>query len=180
MLELKHRIYLALVVSFIIGALTMAFTVENDMGYLGIGDPAPDIVLKNHKGSKKKLSQYQGKVVLVQFWASWCLPCRQFSDDWVNVYKKYKKSKFQDAKGFEIYSISLDKKKKAWKKATKKDGLPWKANTIDKKGWDSDYAFIYGVNSLPADFLLDADGNIIAKNLTPYQLDRLLSEMEKK
>lgn len=172
-----------LLICFLAFFCTSAFIPDNNnsnSSYLSIGDSAPDIELKNKRGFKKKLSNYEGKVVLVQFWASWCLPCRQFSDEWINVYEKYRKEKFQNGKGFEIYSVSLDKKKRAWKKAIKDDGIPWKANTLDNKGWDSDYAFIYGVNSLPADFLLDGDGNIIAKDVTPYQLDALLEGMLKK
>jgi len=176
LLKLRHTLLLCLLFSICAFADPGS---KSNSSYLTIGDTAPDIVLKNHKGSKKKLSKYQGKVVLVQFWASWCLPCRHFSDEWIEVYDKYRKEKFTRGKGFEIYSVSLDKDKKAWKKAIKQDGLPWKANTRDKKGWDSDYAFVYGIQSLPADFLLDENGNIIAKNVTPYELDNILRGMKK-
>lgn len=146
---------------------------------LEIGDKAPNIKLKAKKGGVKSLYNYEGKIVLVQFWASWCLPCRQFSKDWIRVYKKYKNAEFINNTGFEVYSISLDKKKKDWKKASKADGIPWKANTLDKKGWDSNYAFIYGVNKLPSDFLLDENGKVLAIDFTAGELDRLLSSMLK-
>ena len=157
-----------------------AFT-GSDAGYVNIGDPAPEIILKSDKGffKKKKLSKLKGKIVLIKFWASWCLPCRQFSQDWVNIYQENKNKKFSNGKGFEVYSISLDEDKSAWKKANQKDGYPWKANTIDTKAWDSPIAFIYGINALPAEFLIDGNGEVIAKHVTPYQLRALLEEMEK-
>lgn len=146
---------------------------------LEIGDKAPNIKLKARRGGFKSLENYTGKIVLVQFWASWCLPCRQFSKDWIRVYEKYKNAEFKTNTGFEVYSVSLDKKKKDWKKASKEDKIPWKANTIDKKGWDSNYAFIYGVSKLPLDFLLDEQGKVLAIDFTAGELDRLLSTMLK-
>ncbi len=146
---------------------------------LEIGDKAPNIKLKARRGGVKSLDNYKGKIVLVQFWASWCLPCRQFSKDWIRVYEKYKHAEFKTNTGFEVYSISLDKKKKDWKKASKEDGIPWKANTIDKKGWDSNYAFIYGVSKLPLDFLLDENGKVLAIDFTANELDQMLSAMLK-
>jgi len=150
-----------------------------DNTLLEIGDEAPNIKLKARRGGVKSLHDYKGKIVLIQFWASWCLPCRQFSKDWIRVYEKYKKAKFINNTGFDVYSISLDKKKKDWKKASKADGIPWKANTLDKKGWDSNYAFIYGVNKLPADFLLDENGKVLAIDFTASELDQILSSMLK-
>ena len=146
---------------------------------LEIGDEAPNIKLKARRGGIKSLHDYKGKIVLVQFWASWCLPCRQFSSSWIRVYEKYKNAEFKTNTGFEVYSISLDTKKKDWKKASKEDGIPWKANTLDKKGLNSSYAFIYGVTQLPADFLLDEHGKVLAIDFTAYELDKLLSAMLK-
>jgi len=143
---------------------------------LEIGDKAPNIKLKARRGGFKSLENYTGKIVLVQFWASWCLPCRQFSKDWIRVYEKYKDAEFKNNTGFEVYSISTDEKKKDWKKASKKDGIPWKADTRDKKG---NYAFIYGVNKLPSDFLLDEQGKVLAIDFTAGELDNLLSAMLK-
>jgi len=151
--------------------------IPTDNAFLAIGDEAPDIRLKAKRGGFKNLHDYKGKIVLVQFWASWCLPCRKFSKDWIRVYEKYKNAEFKNNTGFEVYSISLDEKKKDWKKASKKDGIPWKANTLDKKGRDSNYAFIYGVSKLPSDFLLDENGKVLAIDFTASQLDQMLSNM---
>lgn len=144
-------------------------------GMLSIGDVAPNIILKG-KGGKKKLNKLKGKIVLVKFWASWCLPCRKANPQWLKLYNTYKKAKFTNAKGFEIFAVSLDEKKSNWKKAIKTDQLNYKYNTIDKKGWDSPYAFIYGINQLPGYFLLDGDGKIIAIDPTPSQLQNLLQQ----
>lgn len=149
----------------------------SDNTILEVGDTAPEIKLKARRGGKKSLSKYKGKIVLVQFWASWCLPCRQFSKDWIRVYNKYKNATFKNGNGFEVYSISLDKSKKDWKRASKKDGIPWKANTIDNKGWDSNYAFIYGVDRLPLDFLLDENGKVLHIDFTANVLDEILEDM---
>jgi len=150
-----------------------ALPIKNAM--LSIGDVAPNIILKG-KGGKKKLNKLNGKIVLVKFWASWCLPCRKTNPQWLKLYESYQKAKFADAKGFEIFAVSLDEKMKDWKKAIKADQLNYKYNTIDKKGWDSPYAFIYGLNQLPGYFLLDANGKILAIDPTPSQVQNILQQ----
>jgi len=145
---------------------------------LSVGDIAPNITLKG-KGGKKKLYKLKGKIVLVEFWASWCLPCRKSNPQWLSLYKNYKKTKFTNAKGFEIFAVSLDEKKSDWKKAIKADKLTYTNNTNDKKGWDSNYAFIYGINRLPGYFLLNAKGEILAINPTPSQVQSMLQTMIK-
>ena len=140
-------------------------------GELQEGDPAPDIVLSDLNGKQLSLSSLKGKIVLLDFWASWCGPCRMENPNVVAVYNKYKD------KGFTIFSVSLDNSKDGWINAIKKDGLTWPNHVSDLKGWQSQGAALYGVRAIPATFLIDKDGNIIAKNLRGPMLEQKLSEL---
>ncbi|MFP4024408.1 MAG: redoxin domain-containing protein [Thiohalospira sp.] len=135
-----------------------------------IGVMAPEIGLPNPAGDTIYLSSLKGNYVLVDFWASWCRPCRVENPHLVKVYEKYNSS------GFEIYQVSLDKKKSAWTEAIEKDQLNW-IHVSDLKYWDSAPAKLYQVQSIPANFLLDRQGKIIAKNLRGEQLEAELSKI---
>lgn len=135
-----------------------------------VGNPAPEISLPDPEGNVVKLSSLKGKVVLIDFWASWCGPCRKENPHVVNLYKKYKD------KGFTVYGVSLDKNKGAWVKAIEQDGLTW-THVSDLRGWDNKAALNYGVRSIPATFLIDAQGNVIAKNLRGKALENALAEI---
>ncbi|OJJ19461.1 hypothetical protein BKI52_21880 [marine bacterium AO1-C] len=122
---------------------------------LTIGQPAPNITLKSPEGNDVSLSSLKGKLVLIDFWASWCKPCRMENPNVVKVYNEYKN------KGFEIYGVSLDKFKDQWTKAIEKDGLPW-LHVLDAQSLASAE---YKVSAIPMTYLIDKEGNILAKNL---------------
>lgn len=138
-----------------------------------IGAPAPEIKFNTPAGKPLALSSLKGKVVLVDFWASWCGPCRQENPNVVRAYNKYKD------KGFDIYSVSLDNDLNRWKAAIEKDKLTWKSHVCDFKGWQSPVVGDYNFNGIPSNVLLDKDGNIIAKNLRGAELESKLAEVFK-
>ncbi len=123
-----------------------------------VGDKYTDFEMKNEKGEVLRLSENLGRVTLLEFWASWCGPCRQQNPDLVETYKRYKEA------GFKIFSVLLDFSKEDWEKAIKDDHIAW-PQVSDLNGRNSTAGIIYGVNAIPDNFLIDADGNIIAKYL---------------
>jgi len=139
-----------------------------------IGDEAPEISMAGVDGKEIKLSSLRGKMVLIDFWASWCGPCRRENPNVVGAYDKYQKAKFKTAKGFDIFSVSLDQNGEAWKAAIEKDGLTWKSHVSDLKGWQNGAAAVYGVSSIPMSFLIDENGIIVAKNLRGLELHKQL------
>lgn len=137
-----------------------------------IGNEAPELILPTPDNKELALSSLRGKVVLIDFWASWCGPCRKEMPNVKLVYQKYKD------KGFEIYGVSLDKDRSAWLEAIEKDGLKW-PQVSDLKFWQSEAAQTYAVQSIPHTVLIGKDGKILASGLRGAELDAKLAEVLK-
>ena len=136
-----------------------------------IGEAVQEIALKNVNGETEKLSDLRGKLVLIDFWASWCGPCRHSNKDLVKLYSKYK------SKDFEIYGISIDDNPEAWKKAIATDRITWK-QVNEQGGWESSLANAWKIEAIPSSFLIDKDGKVLARDPTPVEIERFLKRKQ--
>lgn len=141
----------------------------NDEKAPQIGEKYVDFSMKDQNGIEKQLSSLNGKIILLEFWASWCGPCRQENPNLINTYNQFKSN------GFEIFSVSLDDKKENWIKAIQKDGLNWQ-HVSDLKGQTNKAALIYKVNGIPDNILIDRNGIIIGRNLRGENLNQKIAE----
>ncbi|MDD4150115.1 MAG: TlpA disulfide reductase family protein [Bacteroidales bacterium] len=142
-----------------------------------IGDMAPDIKLPTPQGDSVNLYSLRGEIVLIDFWASWCGPCRKENPSVVKAYNEFKDKSFTVGQKFTVFGVSLDKNKASWEKAIKDDGLTW-TNVSDLLYWDCISAKDYNVRGIPANFLIDGRGIIIAKNLRGDKLESELAKYE--
>lgn len=140
-------------------------------GQIAVGQMAPEIAFPNPNGEIIKLSSLRGKLVLLDFWASWCRPCRMENPNVVRMYNKYKD------KGFDIYSFSLDQDPARWKNAIQQDGLVWPNHASDLKGWNTATIPLYGFKGIPFTVLIDKDGKILETNLRGPALENKLKSL---
>ena len=144
-----------------------------------IGDKAPELIGNSFNGETIKLSDTGGQLVLLDFWAAWCGPCRRENPTVVKAYNKYKDKDFANGKGFTVFSVSLDQTKEAWEKAITTDKLNWPYHISDLKKWYSKHAAIYGVRSIPDNYLIDGNGVIVARRLRGPALEAMLEKLVK-
>ena len=154
---------------FLAIAILSFFTVYS-IAQPSVGELAYEIRLPDIKGNIQKLSDQKGKVVLIDFWASWCGPCRKANPGLAEVYKRYKD------KGFEIFGVSIDDEKKAWKKAIQADQISWKQVNAPG-GWDGSVALEWKLEQIPASFLIDQQGRVIAKDPTKDDIENHLKTL---
>ena len=170
-LAINDEILTALVKAYPSNELIKSRKTEiDDQKRLAIGFPAPEITLPDPDGNMFSLSSLKGKVVLIDFWASWCGPCRRENPNVVRVYNTYKQY------GFDILSVSLDDNKNSWIQAIASDGLIWH-HVSDLKKWQSVAGQLYNVHGIPHTVLIDREGKIVAKGLRGEELERKVKEL---
>ena len=186
-MKVAHYIFLATIFILSCGAREVKGQISEDLLKvrdeveigIHIGQRAPDLVFESPAGEKISLSSLRGQMVLIDFWAAWCGPCRRENPNLVHTYRQYIDKEFVNGSGFTIYSVSLDKRKENWTAAIEKDSLEWESHVSDLKGWQSAPAIEYEVRSIPANTLIDGNGIIVSVGLRGHYLEDKLKELLK-
>jgi thiol-disulfide isomerase/thioredoxin len=175
---MKINAIVFITVTLLFTSLQLKAQEETKIG-LDLGNKAPELEFLSPDGELISLSSLKGQMVLIDFWASWCGPCRRENPNVVQAYQDYKNKKFKQGKGFTIFSVSLDKNKEKWAQAIEYDKLEWPYHVSDLKGWQSLAAQKYGIRGIPDNFLINGDGIIVAKRLRGTNLETTLEQFLK-
>lgn len=143
------------------------------------GEVAPNFTSITPNGEEMSLSDFKGQYILLDFWGSWCGPCRVENPSIVQLYTKYKDVKFKNASGFTVFSVGMETNKKRWIAAIKEDNLYWKNHVSEVKRLKSDVALQYKVREIPTKYLINPEGYIIGVNMDFIEMDKFLNEQMK-
>jgi len=178
MKQIRGILALIALVTFAFGFMYKTNTQHSLNTGTNVGEYAIDLKFEDPNGEVIALSDLKGQMVLLDFWASWCGPCRRENPNIVQAYNEFKDSKFIDGNGFTVYSVSLDRSRDAWKEGIIKDKLNWINHVSDLGGWYSKPAQIYDVTSIPASYLIDGNGIIVAVNVKGKKLSETLKSLQ--
>lgn len=160
---------------------TLSAQRSDNLKGIAVGEVAPNIELPLYQGGLFNLTNLKSDIVLINFWASWCSPCRKKMPELIEIYKKFNNTEFENGeRGLKIVNVSLDRNYNEWKKAIEKDSVKQFINVGDMKAWKSSAAIDYSIKSIPSAVLIDGNGNVVALISSPQQLRKELRKMKKR